>query len=88
MGSPDHSRGRMRSLGTTPAFLGRDCSLDKEEEGVEWSLVLLGINCLRVADCVLARVGYRFNFIDFDCDSDSAYRFPILFDSQFRFQCD
>ncbi len=36
------------------SFLGRDCSLDKEEEGVEWSLVLLGINCLRAADCVLA----------------------------------
>ncbi len=36
------------------SFLGRDCSLDKEEEGVEWSLVFLGINCLRAADCVLA----------------------------------
>ncbi len=36
------------------SFLGRDCSLDKEEEGVEWSLVLLGMNCLRAADCVLA----------------------------------
>ncbi len=35
-------------------FLGSDCSLDKEEEGVEWSLDLLGINCLRAADCVLA----------------------------------
>ncbi len=35
------------------SFLGNDCSLDKEEEGVEWSLVLLGINCLRAADCVL-----------------------------------
>ncbi len=36
------------------SFLCRDCSLDKEEEGVEWSLVLLGINCLRAADCILA----------------------------------
>ncbi len=36
------------------SFLGRDWSLDKEEEGVEWSHVLLGINCLRAADCVLA----------------------------------
>ncbi len=36
------------------SFLGRDCSIDKEEEGMEWSLVLLGINCLRAADCVLA----------------------------------
>ncbi len=36
------------------SFLGRDCSLDKKEEGVEWSLVLLGMNCLRAADCVLA----------------------------------
>ncbi len=36
------------------SFLGRDCSLDKEEERVEWSLVLLGMNCLRTADCVLA----------------------------------
>ncbi len=35
------------------SFLGSDCSLDKEEEGVEWSLVLLGMNCLRAADCVL-----------------------------------
>ncbi len=34
------------------SFLGSDCSLDKE--GVEWSLVLLGINCLRAVDCVLA----------------------------------
>ncbi len=36
------------------SFLGRDCFLDKEEKGVEWSLVLLGISCLRAADCVLA----------------------------------
>ncbi len=36
------------------SFLGSNCSLDKEEEGVEWSLILLGINCLRAADCVLA----------------------------------
>ncbi len=36
------------------SFLRSDCSLDTEEEGVEWSLVLLGINCLRAADCVLA----------------------------------
>ncbi len=36
------------------SFLGSDCSLDKEEEGVEWSLVLLGINCLRAVDCILA----------------------------------
>ncbi len=36
------------------SFLGSDCSLDKEQEGVEWSLVLLGMNCLRAADCVLA----------------------------------
>ncbi len=36
------------------SFLGSDCSLDKEEEGVEWSLVLLGMNCLRAADRVLA----------------------------------
>ncbi len=36
------------------SFLGSDCSLDKEEERVEWSLVLLGMNCLRAADCVLA----------------------------------
>ncbi len=36
------------------SFLGSECSLDTEEEGVEWSLVLLGINCLRAADCVLA----------------------------------
>ncbi len=35
------------------SFLGSDFSLDKEEEGVEWSLVLLGINCLRAVDCVL-----------------------------------
>ncbi len=32
------------------SFLGRDFSLDKEEEGVEWSLILLGMNCLRAAD--------------------------------------
>ncbi len=36
------------------SFLGRDCSLDKEEEGEEWSLVLIGINYLKAADCVLA----------------------------------
>ncbi len=36
------------------SFLGSDCSLDKEEGGVEWSLVFLGINCLRAVDCVLA----------------------------------
>ncbi len=30
------------------------CSPDKEEEGVEWSLILLGMICLRAADCVLA----------------------------------
>ncbi len=40
------------------SFLGRDCSLDKEEEGVEWSLVLLGINCLRAADCVLTEQNF------------------------------
>ncbi len=33
-------------------FLGKECSLDREE-GVEWSLILLGMNCLRAADCVL-----------------------------------
>ncbi len=32
------------------SFLGKECSLDKEKEGVEWSLILLGMNCLRVAD--------------------------------------
>ncbi len=31
-GSPNRSWGRVRSLGS---FLGSDCSLDKEEEGVE-----------------------------------------------------
>ncbi len=40
------------------SFLGSDCSLDTEEEGVEWSLVLLGINCLRAADCVLAEPNF------------------------------
>ncbi len=35
------------------SFLGKECSLDREEE-VEWSLILLGMNCLRAADCVLA----------------------------------
>ncbi len=35
------------------SFLGSDCSLDTEE-GVEQSLALLGMNCLRAADCVLA----------------------------------
>ncbi len=36
------------------SFRGKECSLDMEEEGVEWSLILLGMNCLRAADCVLA----------------------------------
>ncbi len=36
------------------SFLGKECSLDREEEGVEWSLIFLGMNCLRAADCVLA----------------------------------
>ncbi len=36
------------------SFLGKECSLDREEEGVEWSLILLGMNCLRAADFVLA----------------------------------
>ncbi len=36
------------------SFLGKECYLDREEEGVEWSLILLGMNCLRAADCVLA----------------------------------
>ncbi len=36
------------------SFLGKECSLDREEKGVEWSLILLGMNCLRAADCVLA----------------------------------
>ncbi len=39
---------------STWSFLVSDCSLDKEEEGVEWSFVLLGMNCLRSVDCVLA----------------------------------
>ncbi len=41
------------------SFLGSDCSLDKEEEGVEWSLVLLGINCLRAAECGSSRAMNR-----------------------------
>ncbi len=58
-GSPDRSRAGGGCAAWAPllpegSFLGRDCFLDKEEEGVEWSLVLLGINCLRAADCVLA----------------------------------
>ncbi len=37
------------------SFLGKERSLDKEEEGVlKGSLVLLGTNCLRAADCDLA----------------------------------
>ncbi len=40
------------------SFLGSECSLDIEEEGVEWSLVLLGINCLKEADCVLAEQNF------------------------------
>ncbi len=32
------------------SFLGKECSLDREEEGVEWSLILLGMNCLKAAD--------------------------------------
>ncbi len=40
------------------SFLGRDCSLDKEEERVEWSLILLGMNCLRAADCVLVEKNF------------------------------
>ncbi len=34
-------------------FLGKECSLDREEEkeeGVEGSLILLGMNCFRAAD--------------------------------------
>ncbi len=37
------------------SFLGKECSLGMEVEGVfEESLILLGMNCLRAADCDLA----------------------------------
>ncbi len=55
-GSPNRSGGKAR--GQTPplggSFLGGGCSLDTEEEGVEKSLALLGMNWLRAADWVLA----------------------------------
>ncbi len=50
------------------SFLGSDFSLDKEEEGVEWTLVLLAINCLRAVDCVLEE---RLEFLHY-----RANRFP------------
>ncbi len=35
------------------SFLGKEFSLDREEEGVKWSLILLSMNCLGAANCFL-----------------------------------
>ncbi len=56
-GSPNHSWGRVRSLGSTSArrLLSGEGLLPRQRGGGSglWSLVLLGINCLRAVDCVL-----------------------------------
>ncbi len=58
-GSPDRSRGGGEEPGRSSCWwapsLVRSALLDKELEGVfEGSLILLGMNCLRAADCDLA----------------------------------
>ncbi len=57
-GSPNRSWGRVRSLGATSArrLLSGERLLPRQRGGGGsglWSLVLLGINCLRAVDCVL-----------------------------------
>ncbi len=55
--SPDRSQGgrAWAQLQLVGSFLGKECSLVKEVEGVfEESIILLGMNCLRAADCDLA----------------------------------